>query len=35
VQSELIAQCENLRYRFAILDGERDPAGGKCRRPDF
>ncbi|HEX3864909.1 MAG TPA: phage tail sheath subtilisin-like domain-containing protein [Stellaceae bacterium] len=28
VQLALIAQCENLRYRFAILDGERDPAGG-------
>lgn len=28
VQLALIAQCENLRYRFAVLDGERDPAGG-------
>jgi phage tail sheath protein FI len=28
VQNALIAQCENLRYRFAILDGERDPTGG-------
>jgi phage tail sheath protein FI len=28
VQQALIAQCENLRYRFAILDGERDPLGG-------
>jgi phage tail sheath protein FI len=24
----LIGQCELLRYRFAILDGEKDPAGG-------
>jgi phage tail sheath protein FI len=28
IQLALIAQCENLRYRFAILDGERNPAGG-------
>lgn len=28
VQNALINQCERLRYRFAILDGERDPAGG-------
>ena len=28
VQNELIAQCERLRYRFAVLDGEQDPAGG-------
>jgi uncharacterized protein len=28
VHQALIAQCENLRYRFAILDGEREPAGG-------
>jgi len=28
IQLALIAQCELLRYRFAILDGERDPAGG-------
>jgi phage tail sheath protein FI len=28
VQLALIAQCELLRYRFAILDGERDPVGG-------
>jgi phage tail sheath protein FI len=28
IQVELIAQCENLRYRFAVLDGERHPAGG-------
>jgi phage tail sheath protein FI len=28
VQLALIAQCETLRYRFAVLDGERDPAGG-------
>lgn len=28
VQNALIAQCENLRYRFAILDGQRDPTGG-------
>jgi phage tail sheath protein FI len=28
VQLALIAQCENLLYRFAILDGERDPAAG-------
>jgi len=27
VQLALIAQCERLRYRFAVLDGERDPAG--------
>jgi len=28
IQAALIAQCEILRYRFAILDGEQDPAGG-------
>ena len=28
LQAALIAQCERLRYRFAVLDGERDPAGG-------
>jgi uncharacterized protein len=28
VQSELINQCELLRYRFAVLDGEQYPAGG-------
>jgi phage tail sheath protein FI len=28
VQLELIAQCELARYRFAVLDGELDPAGG-------
>jgi phage tail sheath protein FI len=28
VQQELITQCERLRYRFAVLDGERDPAAG-------
>ena len=28
VQNALIAQCERMRYRFAVLDGERDPAGG-------
>jgi phage tail sheath protein FI len=28
IQIALIDQCELLRYRFAILDGERDPAGG-------
>ena len=28
VHLELIAQCELMRYRFAILDGEQDPAGG-------
>jgi phage tail sheath protein FI len=28
VQNELIAQCELLRYRFAVLDGEQDPPGG-------
>jgi phage tail sheath protein FI len=28
VQVELIDQCELLRFRFAILDGELDPAGG-------
>jgi phage tail sheath protein FI len=28
VQLALITQCELLRYRFAILDGERDPAAG-------
>lgn len=28
VQLALITQCELLRYRFAILDGEQDPAGG-------
>jgi phage tail sheath protein FI len=26
VQNALIDQCENLRYRFALLDGEADPA---------
>jgi phage tail sheath protein FI len=25
VQNELITQCERMRYRFAVLDGERDP----------
>ena len=28
LRAEMIAQCERLRYRFAILDGELDPAGG-------
>ena len=28
VQNELINQCELLLYRFAVLDGEQDPAGG-------
>ena len=28
VQLALIAQCENMRYRFAVLDGQRDPTGG-------
>jgi hypothetical protein len=28
VQDELINQCELLRYRFAVLDGEQNPAGG-------
>jgi phage tail sheath protein FI len=28
IQLALIAQCELLRYRFTILDGEQDPAGG-------
>jgi len=28
IQLALIDQCELLRYRFAILDGQRDPAGG-------
>jgi len=28
IQLALITQCERLRYRFAILDGEQDPAGG-------
>jgi phage tail sheath protein FI len=28
VQVALIEQCELLRFRFAILDGELDPAGG-------
>jgi phage tail sheath protein FI len=28
VQGELIDQCELLRYRFAVLDGEQNPAGG-------
>jgi phage tail sheath protein FI len=28
VQGELINQCELLRYRFAVLDGEQNPAGG-------
>jgi phage tail sheath protein FI len=27
VQNELITQCERMRYRFAVLDGEREPAG--------
>jgi phage tail sheath protein FI len=25
VQNELITQCERMRYRFAVLDAERDP----------
>jgi phage tail sheath protein FI len=28
VQNALIAQCERMRYRFAVLDGEENPAGG-------
>jgi phage tail sheath protein FI len=28
VQTALISQCERMRYRFAILDGELDPIGG-------
>lgn len=28
VQNELIIQCERMRYRFAVLDGEEAPAGG-------
>ena len=28
VQNELINQAERLRYRFAVLDGEQNPAGG-------
>ena len=28
VQNELTSQCELLRYRFAVLDGEQNPAGG-------
>lgn len=28
VQNALITQCERMRYRFAVLDGEQDPAGG-------
>jgi hypothetical protein len=28
VQLALITQCELLRYRFAVLDGERDPLAG-------
>jgi phage tail sheath protein FI len=28
IQLGLIDQCELLRYRFAVLDGEKDPAGG-------
>jgi phage tail sheath protein FI len=28
VHGALITQAELLRYRFAVLDGERDPAGG-------
>ena len=28
VHNALITQCENLRYRFAVLDGELNPAGG-------
>jgi phage tail sheath protein FI len=28
VQLALITQCELLRYRFAVLDGERDPLDG-------
>ena len=28
VHNALISQAERLRYRFAVLDGERDPAGG-------
>jgi phage tail sheath protein FI len=26
IQGALISQCENLRYRFAVLDGEAEPA---------
>jgi len=28
VQNALIGQCERMRYRFAVLDGEEAPAGG-------
>jgi phage tail sheath protein FI len=28
IQLALIDQCELLRYRFAVLDGESDPTGG-------
>jgi phage tail sheath protein FI len=28
VQGELINQCELLRYRFAVLDGQQNPVGG-------
>jgi phage tail sheath protein FI len=28
IQLALIAQCELLRYRFALLDGEQDPPAG-------
>jgi phage tail sheath protein FI len=28
VQNALITQCANLRYRFAVLDGEENPPGG-------
>jgi phage tail sheath protein FI len=28
IQLALIAQCERLRYRFAILDGEEEPLAG-------
>jgi phage tail sheath protein FI len=27
VQNALITQCERMRYRFAVLDGELEPAG--------
>ena len=27
-QAAIIAHCERMRYRFAVLDGERDPVGG-------
>lgn len=27
IQTQLISQCERMRYRFAVLDGERDPIG--------